>query len=201
MLAETASEMWTDAILLPFVKASYRKAARALRPTGMGIFIKESSAISVTTGVSALSRSGGGATYPSDLVRPLRLRERKATTGTYTDMSNSDGFLPTSDPTKKLLEAWDWRNDQIVFPAALEDKEVIIQYEAELAALSGTSSVILIPDALDPLAKMVASMGARSRDEVTHAQELWAQAVEDLAQIAQAEERVKKARGAPWGKK
>lgn len=197
ILADTG-ETYDDDVLFPFTKIAHRKAARALRGAGMGLFQKQSSAITVTAAVTAISRSSAP-TYPSDLLRPIRLREKPTGSTYYQRMNSSDGFLPDQAASTTGLAIWDWRNDTILVPACTINVDVQILYEAELAALTGPSSLIVIPDGIDPMAKMVASMVARSRDEKETAKEWWDEAMEDLAQIAAAEAAAKQARSVEWG--
>jgi hypothetical protein len=192
------NEVFDDETLFPYTKIAYRKAARALRGAGMGLFQKQSSNITVTAGVTAIVRPTGSPSYPADLLRPIRLREKPAGETYFKRMNSSDGFIPDR-AAGTSLQIWDWRNDTILVPAASIDSTVQILYEASLAALVDPSSTIAIPDAADPLSKMVASMVARSRDELNSAGAWWTEAMEDLAQIAASEKNTKAARGAAWG--
>ena len=191
-------EVYDDDTLFPFTKIAYRKAARALRGAGMGLFIKQSSNITVTAGVTAISRTTPP-TYPTDLLRPIRLREKPAGSTYFTNMNSSDGFIPDRAASTTGLQIWDWRNDTILVPACTLEVTVQVLYEAALPELTLPSGLILIPDAVDPMAKMVCAMVARSRDEIQNSAEWWGKAMEDLAQIAAGEKAAKQARPVEWG--
>lgn len=195
-IGETAS-VFDDDTLFPYTKIAYRKAARALRGAGMGLFQKQSAEIMVNAGTTAISRSAAP-TYPADLLRPIRMREKPTGSTYFEPMNSSDGFIP-DQAAGTSLAIWDWRNDTILTRACTVNSVVQILYEAALAPLAGPASTIVIPDAVDPLAKMVASMVARSRDELNSATEWWNSAMEDLGQIAASEKATKAARGAVWG--
>jgi len=199
MLGDVEGELWNDDALMPFTQEAYKKAARALRSSEMGIFRKQSSSVAITAGQTTITRSGSPQ-LPADLVRPIELRERASGSGFYTPMNTSDGFIPSEAPAA-TIDIWDWFNDTIYLHACSANRDVEIQYEADLATVTDVDDVILIPDALGPLSKMVASMAARSRDELQHSRDWWEQAMEDLGQIAASEKRVKKGQGARFGSK
>jgi len=199
MLGDVEGELWNDDSLMPFTQEAYKKAARALRSSEMGIFRKQSALINIPTGSTTISRTGPP-TLPTDLVRPIELRERTEATGYYSPMSTSDGFIP-SEAATATIDIWDWFNDTIYLHPCSVDRDIEIQYEADLPDVTDVDDTILIPDALGPIAKMVASMAARSRDELQHSRDWWEQAMEDLAQIDASERRVKKAQGARMGSK
>ena len=190
------NEVFDDDTLFPYTKIAYRKAARALRAAGMGLFQKQSSNINVVAGISSIGRTASP-TYPTDLLRPIRLREKPTGSTYFQRMNSSDGFIPDRSPLTSL-GIWDWRNDTILLAPASVDSTVQILYEATLVALVDPSSTIVIPDTVDPLAKMVASMVARSREELQSATAWWGEAMEDLAQIAASEKATKTARGSAW---
>jgi hypothetical protein len=194
-------EVYTDAVLLPFVNMAYRYAARYLRTKGMGLLRKQSVAIAVTIGQTALTRSPGAApNFPADMLRPIALRERPTGggVGTYTRMNSSDNFLPDRAAGPKLL-LWDWRGDTIQFIGSTVNEDVQLQYEGDLAPLAGPSDTVLIPDGIDALACLTASFAAESRDEGENSEKLRQLGERDLDLIVAAELMLKKAAGAAWG--
>ncbi len=198
-LADVAAEVWTDGVLLVFAQRAYRTCARYLRSKDMGLFRRQSASITVVSGTSGIGR-GTTPALPALLLRPIELRESRVITGPWTAMRSSAGFTPEDAASGGPLEIWDWREDQIIFPAHTGVTVYVqILYEYELAALTTGTDPILIPDALDALALMTASFVAKSRDEKGISEMFKAEATADLDLIARAEAAVKKAAGARWG--
>lgn len=201
IVADSAGDYLTDAYLLPYIQRAYRKAARVLRAAGMRLLTKDSSAIVVTAAVVKLERSGAGTLYPSDLVRPLVLRERPSAPpgGSWSQMSQQHELFydATAAASRKV---WDWRSDTIYLPAATASTDIVIRYEAEIPALTGNSSEIIILDALDAVALLAAAYVAQARDEQQASAKFTEIAMEDLQLIAQAETGLKAARAASFGR-
>ena len=197
LLGDSSTDVWTDAILLPYIARGYRKAARVLRAAGMGVLRKESSGIAILSTDTALTR-GVAPMFPSDMLRPIEIREKPAGGTTYTVMRCQQGFLTDAAATS-LREYWDWREDKIIFRASTGATTLQVQYEAELAALSGSGSTIEIPDGLDPVSLLAAAYVAQSRDEHSLSAKYIEIAMDDLANIAQAEAAVKLAQASRYG--
>jgi len=194
----TSSAEWmTDAMLLIFINEAYRFSARFLRSEGMGLLRKISASISITAGGGAVTRAVAPV-YPTDMIRPYELQERLTTgPGAWQRMNEAvEGFFPETAAT--TFDLWDWRDDTIYVKPSSVNRDIRISYEAELTALATTASVVLIPDSLDPMAKLVASYALRSRDEVAYAKELEESAIRDLALIAKSEKALKLAKGGRW---
>lgn len=201
IVADSAGDYLTDAYLLPYIQRAYRKAARVLRAAGMRLLVKDSSAIVVTAAVVKLERSGAGTLYPADLVRPISLRERpNAPPGSnWSQMSQQqEPFYDATATTSRKV--WDWRADAIHFPAASASTDIVVRYEAEIPALTGNSSEVIIPDALDAVALLSAAYVAQARDEQQTSAKFEALGMEDLQLIAQAETGIKAARAASFGR-
>lgn len=194
----TVGEAYPDVILIPFVARAYRYAARYLRAQGVGLFRKESAAILLAVGKTQFNRISPTPLYPSDMLRPIQLREAPASGGTYQIMKLSDGFLP-DQPISGTLKIWDWREDELRFPGASVDTNVQIQYESELSVVTAGTDTCLIPDSLDALAALTAAYAALSRDEKDNALALQTMAEKDLDLIAVSEKIARKAAGAAWG--
>jgi len=201
IVADSAGDYLTDAYLLPYIQRAYRKAARVLRAAGMRLLVKDSSTIVVAAATTSLDRSGAGTLYPADLVRPLVLRERPSSPpgGAWSQMSQQQEPLYDRTAVAKR-EVWDWLSDSIVFPASTGSTDISIRYEADLPALTGNSSEILILDALDAVSLLAAAYASQARDEQNNAAKFIELAMDDLSLIAQSELGVKSARAASWGR-
>lgn len=197
-----AGEWFVDSIAVPFVIRGYRKAQRILRSeskNAVGIVERQSADITVTAGSTNLTRPAGAApNFPADLIRPTAMRERAMNVSPYIDMKSQKRFMP-DQPAGDIFGIWAWRDDTIWVPAATEDRQVQILYDAAFTDLVDTTSTLAIQDMLDPLAAMTAAAGARMHDEKTLADTWDQQALEDLGLIAAAEKAAQVARGVSFG--
>lgn len=108
LVADSATDWTTSAILLPYINAAYFEVATQLRARGATLFRKTSNII---TGPTAPLGRGS---YPSDLIRPIEVVERVAGTGLFVRMSQSTGFYNDRAATA-LYGQWDWKNDSLYF--------------------------------------------------------------------------------------
>jgi len=161
LLGDVAQDVYTDAVLLEYIKTAYREMERLMRSAGVSVFRKTSSALTVTSGTVTLTTATTPA-LPSDLLRPLEIMERVSGTGTYVRMSQSYGVLEDRAATA-LIQEWDWKNNALFFPAASGDVQIKIEYEAELAALTNSASALLIPNCMDGVAYLTCAYAVRAR--------------------------------------
>lgn len=206
-LADVAGDVYTDTVLAPFAKRACHKAARYLRSRGSSIFRKEATGISALSTTTQLERTAGGSavTYPADMLRPLELREKLAADTEYKALRCQNGFLPSDVPVGSYRQYWDWISDKIVFPAGTAATTLQLQYEAGFTdPASWTSSpgttTIQIPEAGDAIAWLVAAYAFASRDERENAAYAYQTGMDDLAQIADADNNVATARAARYGR-
>lgn len=200
LLTDVDGEVYSDAVLLPFLQRAYRYAARYMRGKGVTLVRKQSAVIAMTIGQTTLTRSPGSApNYPSDLLRPLQLRERQTGGGgLFTVMKLSEGFLP-DQAAQDSFGLWEWRADTIYVPLAKQNRDVQIMYDADLTAITTVNDTLLIPDSTDALAAIVASFAAATRDEQTNSEKLRQLGERDLDLIVASELIARRAHGAQWG--
>lgn len=198
LVGDLAGTVYSDAVLLPYVNSAYEELATAMRSAGVSIFKRTSSAIAIAAGTKLLGRTGGATQYPSDMLRPLELVERVTGTGLYVRMSQSDGVMEDRAATA-LMQEWDWRDDTLYFPGASGIVQVIIEYEADLAALSGNSSPLLIQNCLNAVSYIVAAAGTRIRDGAEAAGLFQAKADAETKRLVDSEKGLKVAMGGRWG--
>lgn len=197
LVGDSATDWTTSAILLPYINAAYEKVATLLRARGITILRKTSAAITVLTGTTAITRSGG-TTYPGDLVRPIELVERVSGSGSYVRMVQSQGVMQDR-ATSTLFGEWDWNNDEIHFVGASGDVQVKIHYDATLAALTADSDTLLIQDCLNAVAFFAASDAVRGRGQSALAADLATQGQTATDAITAAELTSKESLGGRWG--
>lgn len=202
-VADALGDWATATNLDPFIFAAYRDVVRLLRAAGVTMFRRTSDPIALAAGITTIGRTAGSTPisptpYPADMARPVELVE-KVSGGTYVRMAQSSGVLEDRAATTRL-EEWDWKYDQIVFPAASGSVTVKIEYEATLADLTSGSSVLAIPDGDDAVTYLAACRALRSRggqDDLATSLETAAQ--QSIAAIAASELASRVSTGGRWG--
>ena len=176
LLNDSAGNLFTDGLLMPYLNAAYRKVQRALANVGSGTFIVDNltlvvpavAAVDPSVQVAISDATAPPNQLPSDLLVPLKLWERPSGPAgagqdfqEMVDLTNHGG-LP-SRPQGATLDLWEWRADGIYFLGATRDTQVRIRYEKAYPDLSDAISVILIRNAQDAIAYFAAAMAALAR--------------------------------------
>src|SRR5260221_7278465 len=134
LLNDAQGNLFTDAVLLPYVNSAYRKVQRAMGNSGAGRFLSDD-ALLVVTAVTAtdpsLQVSITDATappnqLPTDLLLPLKLWERVNGSShdfaEMVDLARHGGFA--SRPQNVNLSVWEWRGDGLYFLGATQDTQI-----------------------------------------------------------------------------
>jgi hypothetical protein len=187
LLNDSAGNLFTDGLLIPFVNSAYRKVQRALANAGVGTFIVDNVTV-VVTAVAAADASLqvviNDATappnqLPTDLLVPVKLWERKnLSTDDFIEMVDltDHGGLP-SRPQGLTLDIWEWRGDGIYFLGATQDVQVRIRYQKAYPDLADATSNVLVRNAQEAIAFFAAAIAAMSRGSPLA--EKWDQAGDD----------------------
>lgn len=187
LLNDAQGNLFTDAVLLPYANAAYRKAQRELANIGGGAFITDNVTL-VVAAVAAADPSVQVALtdatpapnqLPTDLLVPQKLWERpNGSSQDFIEMVDltRHGGLP-SRPQGATLSVWEWRADGIYFLGATQDTQVRIRYLKSLPDLADATSPVLIRNAQEALAYAAAAMAALSRGSPLAAQ--WDEAASD----------------------
>lgn len=135
-LNDTALSNYTYAAQLPALKIANERLEKLLLINGVEVQRVISSAIVVTAGVKTL-------TLPSDFLLPIKLFEKQISDSSdqYTLMSEMKWDPEAYDPVTNM-QYWVFRNNGIYFPGCLNDTDILLEYERQLGAISGNSSVI-----------------------------------------------------------
>lgn len=177
-------DVWDDARLLPYVALGYVSAARKLRTAKVSLLRKEATLV-LPAVQKTLGRLSPG--FPADFLRPLELAERKSgTTDPFSPTAIQDGLFKDK-PLTEVLEAWDWRDDALHFRGATVSRDLLLQYEAELPALSSPSSLVLIPDGGELVALLASRAIARSKGQADLADYFGKDAAEVLGELVRSE--------------
>src|SRR5579859_1931708 len=175
LLNDAAGNVYTDAVLLPYLNSQYRRVQRKLANTGSNLFITDD-VLLVVKAIPAAQQDPGTQTVlndatpppnqlPANLLAPSKLWERpNGTTQDFVEMVDltSHGGLP-SRLQGSTLDVWEWRSDGVYFVGATQDTQIRLRGEYALPDLTGAQDVILIRNAQEALAFGTAAAAATPR--------------------------------------
>jgi len=173
LLNDSAGNLFTDGVLIPYVNAAYRKVQRALANVGAATFVSDNvtllvpavAAADASLQVSITDATAPPNQLPTDLLRPDKLWERPSgSTNNFLEMTDltAHGGLP-SRPQGSTLSVWEWRADGIYFLGATQDTQVRLRYEKALPDLTDATSNVLIRSAQECLGYWTAAMASMAR--------------------------------------
>jgi hypothetical protein len=190
LLNDAQGNLFTDAVLLPYLNSAYRKVQRNLANVGAGGFIQDDALLVVTAvsvpdtsaQVSIADSTAPPNQLPSDLLVPMKVWERA--NGSSDDFSElvdltRHGGLP-SRVQDTSLSVWEWRGDGIWFVGATQDTQIRIRYLKTYPDLSDASSPVLVRNAQEALAYATAGLAGWARGSPLA--EKWDQAAEDAVE-------------------
>ena len=187
LLNDAQGNLFTDAVLLPYLNSAYRKVQRTLGNTGGGGFIQDD-VLLVVAGVSAADASlqvcVSDATappnqLPTDLLVPMKLWERpNGSTDDFVEMVDltRHGGLP-SRVQDTTLSVWEWRADGLWFVGATQDTQIRVRYLKAYPDLADVTSPVLVRNAQEALAYATAGLAGWARGSPLA--EKWDDAAED----------------------
>jgi len=192
LLNDAAGNLFTDAVLLPYVNSAYRKVQRALANIESGSFLTDN----VLLVVSAVAQADASAQVsitdatappnqlPTDLLVPMKLWERaNGSSDDFIEMADLTGHdgLP-SEPQTQMLRYWEWRADGLYFLGATRDTQIRLRYQKSYPDLTDATSPVLVRHAQEAIAYAAATMAGAARGAPQA--ERWdgaaADAIEDL---------------------
>lgn len=133
-LNDANQQIWTDAVLLPYLKEAHKDLLLVLWLNGIPVIKEKSAAINVT------AVSGLVVTLPTDLIEPISLKERLQTSTSvndYVPMVEKD-FEPDITQTE-TLRYWAWREETIALVGATTNRTVLLRYYKSIATITGAS--------------------------------------------------------------
>jgi hypothetical protein len=173
LLNDAAGNLFTDAVLLPYVNSAYRAVQRALASAGAGGFLTDNTQLVVpavaaadpSTQVSITDATAPPNQLPSDLLVPVKLWERpNGSSQDFVEMVDltQHGGLP-SRAQGVTLGVWEWRGDGIYFLGATQDTQIRLRYAKAYPDLSDATSPVLARNAQEGIAYAAAAMAAWAR--------------------------------------
>jgi hypothetical protein len=192
LLNDSQGNLFTDALLLPYVNSAYRKMQRAIANAGAGGFIQDDVLLVVTAvtqtdtslQVSITDATAPPNQLPTDLLFPLKIWERpNGSTQDFLEMVDlsQHGGLP-SRAQDVTLSVWEWRADGIYFLGATQDTQIRLRYLKAYPDLTDATSPVLVRNAQEAIAYATAALAAWSRGSplAERWDEAAADAIEDL---------------------
>jgi hypothetical protein len=199
LLNDAAGNLFTDAVLLPYANAAYRKVQRVLANVQAGAFLQDDvllvvpavTEVDASVQVSITDATAPPNQLPTDLLVPTKLWERaNGSTDDFIEMTDltDSGGLP-SEPQGEMLNVWEWRADGLYFLGATQDTQIRLRYEQSFPDLCDATSPVLIRQAQEAIAYATAAMAgaARGAPQAERWDSAAADAMEDL--IARATQR------------
>lgn len=171
LLTETLSEAFDSTTLLPFAVQANRQLADYLVGHDATYFRTEASPITVaiSTTPTTISR-GGGTGFPTDLIRPVELRERPlgGAVGTYTSMMDNGAsfFSDATSTDAQRCNSWRWVKGVIQVGPSTTAREVQIMYDARVDVAAGADA-LPVPGSLQAVTFWTVMLALASRDEPT----------------------------------
>jgi hypothetical protein len=173
LLNDAAANLFTDAVLLPYVNSGYRKVQRALANIQSGTFLTDNvllvvpavAQVDASAQVSITDATAPPNQLPTDLLVPVKVWERaNLSTDDFmemTDMTDHDG-LP-SEPQGQTLRYWEWRADGLYFLGATRDTQIRLRYQKSYPDLTDATSPVLLRNAQEAIAYTAAAMAGAAR--------------------------------------
>jgi hypothetical protein len=173
LLNDAAGNLFTDAVLLPYVNSGYRKVQRALANIGSSTFLSDNALLIVpavtqvdaSAQVSITDATAPPNQLPPDLLVPEKVWERaNGSSDDFCEMTDLTGHngLP-SEPQTQRLRFWEWRADGLYFIGATQDTQIRLRYQKSYPDLSDATSPVLIRNAQEAIAYCAAAMAGAAR--------------------------------------
>ena len=175
--AVATGDVFTDAVLIPFVNTAYHQVQFEMANHGIETFVKDNVILTVPAVTAAdpslqvtlndtqnqMTTVAPTPQIPTDLLVPTRIWERQT--------GSSEPFLPMVQRTDGLpselqqerLRFWEWRTDGIIFLGATQSNDVRLRYESVLPDVVQGSDTIQLRGAQDAIAFLAAALAAQSR--------------------------------------
>lgn len=127
-LNDTPRSLFTDAVLLPFLKRAFKDLLLELDKKGISQTSEVSAAITIPASTTSMTTAG---VLPADFISPTKIEERRnGSSDLYTPMVEKDwesNILQTES-----LRYWAFREDDIKFPGATTIRQILLYYRKGL---------------------------------------------------------------------
>jgi len=128
-LNDTPRTLFTDVILLPFLKRAFKDLLLELDKKNISQTKEVSAAITVPALVVSLTTPGN--LLPTNFITPVKIEERSSgSSDLYTPMEEKD--WETNILQTERLRYWIFREDDIKFPGATTIRQILLYYQKGL---------------------------------------------------------------------
>jgi hypothetical protein len=156
LLNDPSGAIYPDAAMYPVMNLAYQQLQTRLAAMGLGPTKETFPAQTVTAGTVAL---GDGSGLPTNLLYPTEIGERAVgDTNPYKDMDEREWEPDIVIGTQ--LGFWTWREDEIKFPGATTNRQILIKGMKSLGSISAGNSAISVINCEAWLAQRTASIAA-----------------------------------------
>jgi hypothetical protein len=157
LLNDPNGAIYPDVAMFPCMNKAYHELQTKM--TRMGIPVTKEVTSPPILVPAGTTRLGDGALLPPDLILPVWLGERTpGSTQRYIDMSERN-WEPNLNPSTNLIY-WVWREDEIKFVGATNDRELLVRYKKGLGNITNANSPVLIINCEVWLAQRTAAIAA-----------------------------------------
>lgn len=164
LLNDVGAKVFTNAILLPALKKSYRELRQAAADNGISVTREASDEIEIPQGntVITFGATPPDPTLPDDLLYPIRLDEKFQNEDDTEYREMTETVWRPDQVASDRLQFWCWQEDEIKTPPASGITVVRIKYWKDLTALEDEDSEIAFLDSITFLAARTAALAAFS---------------------------------------
>jgi hypothetical protein len=154
-LNDSAQASWTNTVLLPMLTEASLRLEGLLRLHGIPFIQKRAATIDVAALATSIAQN------PTDFIEPISLREREQdSTNDWSDyLDEVDSIDPNIDDQISII-CWEFRGSTIYINPPTTAREVLLEYNGGLTAISAVGSTIDLPQAKSYLAALTAELGA-----------------------------------------
>ena len=158
---------FTYAVMLPFFKIAWRELQTFLVSNGIkDVDEYTTAALTITTNTKQWTDT------PTDLLFPIKMWERAVGESDEDWVEMEERIPDPSEAQETELEVWYFKEGDIWFRGADTDREVILRYQKELAAISSESTAIPVRGSISFLSFRTAGIIARARGNKSRANDL-----------------------------
>lgn len=154
LLNDVEGQLYTNAVLLPFVNLAYGEAQKELNVNSSGTVKEVTGVITVVAGDTEITIDD-----IADMILPLELRERAVGETVFVDMDKK--MWEENAEQVDILQNWVWRENEIKLLGALTDRQVSVRYIKGLPELLNDTSPIFILSSLEFLSYRTAGLASR----------------------------------------
>jgi hypothetical protein len=157
MLNDPTGAIYADTPMYALMNKAYKELQTKLNAHGISTAKEVGTIVGIIAGTTALTE---GSLLPTGLIYPVTLQERRefGTDDDWVDMEETEWEPNLVRST--ALRFWTWRNDEINFPGALNNREVKIRYVKSLGIILDQNSPITVINSETWLAQRLAALAS-----------------------------------------